>query len=369
MFKKKQSPLYHQVEEFVREKVVTKEYPPFSKIPSISQLLKQTGTSYCTVQAALAQLRREGLLESRIGDGTYVCGDSGALHCMGIYLHRPMDVVNVSFYRVLVDEITSQLAQEGVKVRVWMDERELNEQATILDGLDQAIRQREIQGLVVPLLFDKTLDWLPQVPVATAMMQAGVSLENTVGGADFYRPGLESLHAQGCRRVGVLTNAHFDLAPEEPGFDYGQAVHRTITETSLDLGLEVRDDWICGANPTAFRDLVRFGYDSFHALWAQSERPDGLLVFPDTVASGVILAMLELQLRVPEDLHLAIHANEELPLVCPYPATLLQLSIRRYAEELIQMVRQQLAGESVSAVSLPYTIVTASMATASNSAQ
>jgi GntR family transcriptional regulator len=60
------------VAESLRADIAAGKYAPGSKLPSESQLIKAFRVSQPTVRAAIAQLRSEGLVESRHGAGTFV---------------------------------------------------------------------------------------------------------------------------------------------------------------------------------------------------------------------------------------------------------------------------------------------------------
>ena len=67
------------------------------------------------------------------------------------------------------------------------------------------------------------------------------------------------------------------------------------------------------------RDQEQYGYEEFLKLWSLPEKPEGLIVFPDTVARRMLLALREKHVRVPEELKLVLHKNESLDLFCPLP--------------------------------------------------
>jgi DNA-binding LacI/PurR family transcriptional regulator len=92
-------------------------------------------------------------------------------------------------------------------------------------------------------------------------------------------------------------------------------------------------------------------------LWAQPERPDGLVVFPDSIASGAIHALLALGVKVPDDLRLVLHRNRGVPLLCPLPATFLEADPDEMAAVLVRQVRELHAGKQVRKVCLRHQVV------------
>jgi DNA-binding FadR family transcriptional regulator len=68
----RQTPLVVQVAEQFRELIASGDWPVGSRIPGEHQLAEQLGVSRGTVREALRALSVAGLLEPRVGDGTYV---------------------------------------------------------------------------------------------------------------------------------------------------------------------------------------------------------------------------------------------------------------------------------------------------------
>jgi len=68
----RQASLVAQVSEEFRGLIATGEWPVGGKIPGEHELTEQLGVSRATVREALRGLTNMGLLEPRVGDGTYV---------------------------------------------------------------------------------------------------------------------------------------------------------------------------------------------------------------------------------------------------------------------------------------------------------
>ena len=351
----KNKPLFRQVEDFIRANIVLGAYPAHGKMPSARELAAITGTSLCTVQAAFAKLCREGLLDSRVGRGTYVIGDKSKLTCAGLYLRRPLSRANASFYQVLSQELRRRLKEAGIEARVWSDERDMEKFSGPPGSLSKAMEKREIQGLIVPLASGPDLVWLQKTAVPSAVSTTDMALKNGVGGSfrQMLRLGLEELHRQGCRSVGAISSML--LHAEDPSsceLDF----YRAIADISGELGMEIHNDWI--RFPAEFTPhFVHFGHEQFHALWDLPKRPEGLLVYPDEVVPGVITAMLERRVNVPQDLKVAFHLNDLIPYVCPFEASFLCTKVGGIAESLIELVQSQLAGKKPEPVQILATLV------------
>lgn len=73
-------PKYLSLQAALRDSVIQGHLRPGTRLPAEDQLAQQVGVSLGTVQKAMAVLQRDGLLERRQGDGTYVSDPSFEEH-------------------------------------------------------------------------------------------------------------------------------------------------------------------------------------------------------------------------------------------------------------------------------------------------
>lgn len=66
------SPIYEQIENQIREQILTGRLQAGESIPSMRALAKMLRVSVITVQKAYENLKRDGLIESAVGRGTVV---------------------------------------------------------------------------------------------------------------------------------------------------------------------------------------------------------------------------------------------------------------------------------------------------------
>lgn len=67
-----QTPLYQQVEQFLRESILSGGLLPGSRLPSSRQLARDLGVNRLTIVNAYGLLEANGLIETRTGSGAYV---------------------------------------------------------------------------------------------------------------------------------------------------------------------------------------------------------------------------------------------------------------------------------------------------------
>lgn len=91
------------------------KYRPGDRLPSENQLCAQLGVSRVSVRAALARLQSLGLVESRQGEGTFVCRASGAAplrQMVPFAALTKLDRVNVMEFRRIVEVESAALAAD-----------------------------------------------------------------------------------------------------------------------------------------------------------------------------------------------------------------------------------------------------------------
>jgi GntR family transcriptional regulator len=70
-FVSKRIPLYYQLENLLRERIMSGAFGVGSRLPTENELIRQYGVSRITVRQALSALAEEGLIERRQGKGTF----------------------------------------------------------------------------------------------------------------------------------------------------------------------------------------------------------------------------------------------------------------------------------------------------------
>lgn len=355
--------MHRQVAERLRSQILTGAFAPGVVLPSIHRLAAQFGTSYFTVQTALTALDAEGFVESRRRVGTIVRHNAAVLTCAGLYCGGGMlDSHEFDFSRAIMQQIQTQLAAINVRTEIFLDSRPDEARAQPMPALARAVAEAEIQAVIVPRCDNRCLPWLSLLPVTSSFMTSD-KRPNRVryNPRDMLRLGLGSLLARGCRSVGLISciaKSHVhDTMPE----DYTQ-FYPGFAEVAAELGLRVRDAWILAPeNDDRPVEKEREGYDNFHALWRQAHHPEGLLVYPDVTARGVMTAALELGVQVPADVKMVFHRNTEVDWTCPLAVDWVESDTAAWAGALIDQIRRQKAGadEAAAEVVLPYRLVLA----------
>lgn len=73
------APIYAQIAEALRIRIVSGSMRPGEKLPPVRELALEAGVNPNTMQRALTELEREGLLYTQRTSGRFVTGDAGVL--------------------------------------------------------------------------------------------------------------------------------------------------------------------------------------------------------------------------------------------------------------------------------------------------
>lgn len=341
--------LRQQVRDGVRTAIVGGRLKSGDKLPSTHALAAQWGTRSANVHAALNTLVKEGWLVRKQGLGTVVSRKAKELHRVMIYSMEPADVDPVmSYERSVIHQLMLAYHRRGIEVEVFVDPRPREEQDEAPPQMVEAVSHHRIQAIVTAQTAPRNLEWLRKLPVVGAFI-TGQAVRNavTIDNRGFITASLRALARRGCRRAGFIV-ASLNLPGLVANGAVGAASQRAAyAAAAAAAGLKTRPDWIViPERELQAGEFEAFGHQAWRALRQASEQPDGLVVFSDVTARGVLLGIAEAGIRVPDDLRLALHRNAEVPYYCPFPATFVQLRTRRVAEALIDLIDRQYRGEA-----------------------
>lgn len=341
-------PVSKQVEDHIRSLILNGKLPEGTRLPSNTDLAKETGTSSFTVQTALARLCREGLLERKPKLGTFVSSNALRLTSVGFYFgggiwqHKEM-----GFTQNVYLEVRKRLEQSDTRCSLWVDDRPQESQFDIPKSLRRAIESREIQALVALSCNYVDLQWITRLPIPISCMSGDISVKQRIGTniGQCVLQGISELHKQGCTKVGFISCLTMKAADPAGGYGAG-GIYNVFLEAAREHGLKISNDWI--HIPDRYIDAKeQYGWETFHKIWSSPERPDGLLVWPDSAVRGVMSAVLAQGVSVPDELRLAVHINDKVPCPCPVPCTQIVSDESDLADGIIKMLHEQLRGQEV----------------------
>ena len=351
--------LRQRIRTELRRAIINGELKPGTPLPSTRTLAAKWDSQTANVHAALTTLVKEGLLTRQPGVGTVVRQREPHLERVALYsMSNPSSGPGSDdFERLVISEITSEYGRRGVAVEILIDPRAERDQGSALPSLATACDAGRIQAVLAARIAPGNLAWLQKLPVLTASTSAH-AVRNAVrmDFESFFSESLRSLREQGCRTVGFIHPCGESFPHYGPPAGGAETLSRAFAARAAGAGLRTSPRWIRTRQGCQGAGFEEFGHDAFRKLWTLKERPEGLVVYTDVVARGVLFGVMESGVDVPGSLRLALHRNTELPYYCPVESSFVEMRGRDIAHALISLVELQLRGGKAANVKVPFTL-------------
>jgi DNA-binding transcriptional regulator YhcF (GntR family) len=346
---KRSKVVWRQVADQVRKKILSKQLVPGTKLPSTAEMASQIGTDVPTLHRALTELVCEGLITRTPRIGTHVAEWEKGLLRLGVYHSRNIFARGGTIaHRVLEAEVQKAASALKISVQVWTDPRPAAKQGLAFPAVDYAARERIIQALISTDGDETHRKWLRKLPVPVSTIAEGPANLLSFDLPHFFEAAAQALAKQGCRSAAFV-------GP----FERKSQVADHFRAACEKAGLATRPEWIEGSADfqTAGHAQDALAYQSFKRLWRQKERPAGLVVYPDVFSPGIVMAILEERVRVPQELKVAMHRHAEIKFFCPFEATFVTSSLAEAARAMINQLDTILKGREPKRVLLQHELV------------
>lgn len=94
---KSKAPLYRMIADTIKDQIAAGQYKPGEKIPAIRALTRSLGVNKATVHKAFEYLKREGVIDNRVGSGSYVRFPD-KIHAPNHFFDFRTDYLNEQFF-------------------------------------------------------------------------------------------------------------------------------------------------------------------------------------------------------------------------------------------------------------------------------
>ena len=110
-------PIYTQLLEQIRMLIISGVYPTGSRLPSVRDLAAEAAVNPNTMQKALSELERSGLIYSQRTSGRYITEDAGMIQTLKEYIAKEKikDLLKALEQLGFEPEETTILLQETIK--------------------------------------------------------------------------------------------------------------------------------------------------------------------------------------------------------------------------------------------------------------
>lgn len=158
----------------------------------------------------------------------------------------------------------------------------------------------------------------------------GVVIDN-IGGA---YEGVKHLISQGYKRIGIITGPLEITTARERLEGYKKA----LVESNIEVDERLIENG---------RYTQTGGYEAFLNLMRKEEKPDAVFVCNNVMTTGVLLAIKELRLRVPEDIGIVGFDDLEWASLCDPPITTISQPIYSIGATAAQLLLKRLKERSI----------------------
>jgi DNA-binding LacI/PurR family transcriptional regulator len=337
-------PLHCQIADRLRAEILGSGKPG-DRLDAESRMAQRFGVSTRTIREALSALAQDGLLERRHGSGTYVAARNESQH---IALWYGIDCVwpRSTYGQRVLGQLHSLLVARGARVKTYtvcIAPEGFSSDEGYKELLDDLSKHRVgAIGIVQGTFGIEALDLARRT--AVPLVWNTIHTPDTYGvGEDSHRlirDGTRYLLEHGCRRIAWL-----QWMDARDHSDQQSKAIELFSGLMDESGATFRREWIRGhlhpSQPGA-------GYEEFREIWTcANEKPDGLLVTDDVLFQDVATAILELGVRVPQQLRVVAHANKGM-VTCPFfPAARMECDPEARARVTAELLWKLARRESV----------------------
>jgi len=288
--------------EHFRSKIVAGELPPGTQLQSRPKMARDLGACKATLQDALDELKRDGFIESRPNEGTFVSEKPPHLSRIGFVLEPDPG----SLWRAFMDALERGTRGEAEKLggyRLASYENVTQHCDTLqYQNLLSDIKAHRVAGLIfrgdvrgwgvteTPFML---LPGIPRVVLGADPPDIPGAVRIDRDYCDFFDRALDYLQPRGRRRIALITN-----------FSVPKPIMERFEAALSARGMKTKFPWIhhaIGEEARAVTELLM--------LLPAAERPDGVLVMSENLAEQISAGMLASHVQVGSDLDIVAHFN------------------------------------------------------------
>lgn len=320
---------YQRILVHLEEDILSGKYKAGQKLPSEATLIRQFQTSRITVGRAIHELGSKGLIERRVGSGTYVRAEKTAGLLFGLLIP---DLGETEIFEPICQGMASA-PQAAAHALLWATATPRS--ATKEEQAWQLCRQyilRHVSGV-----FFAPLELTPQsedtnLRILAALESAGIPVvlldrevlpyprrgKHDLIGIDNHRAGFmitEHLLQLGCRRIGFLSF---------PGSASTVAIRISGFREALSVsGTESEAEFVQRLDPSQEPEVRRM---------VESIRPDAIVCANDRTAGTLMHSLIALGYRIPDDIRIAGFDDVKYARLLPIPLTTIHQPCRNIGE-------------------------------------
>ena len=333
---------YLVVADTLKREILNGKYESHERFPSEEALARRFGASRPTVERALRELKRDGLLESRSGSGSYLTfaarNAAGALGVIAPDYHR------IDFFTDLCDGIASAARNAGYDTLLGdVSAPEARDRGRWALDIANAYASRRTAGVLL-----EPVDLIPGSHEATKKVLDVLAARNipvVLIDRDYLPPparspydlvGIDNMQAgyrlakhlidAGARNIRFLTQP-----------DYASTIRARIqgvAQAAIDAGLVWKNDFIIETSPASIA--------AFRRLMRGKGRPDAFVCRNDPLAAQLLQTLGALGFKVPDEVRVAGFDDAKIAKLLNPPLTTIRQPVKLLAETAVESLLQRI---------------------------
>ncbi len=317
-------------------------------LPGDRELSRQFNVSTITIWKSMQALVEEGVVERRPRSGTYMCDRRDKLPVAlvtGINILHPN---TAQFWPRITGALRDKLRERHITQELFIGHSvpgEFRSQHDLPEEFLQAVEKQALRAVILVNVFPDP-QWLDKLEAAKIPV---------IGYGGLYRYGVDSsretiirravrqLYAQGRRRFAIITQKPFLY--NSKGFC--QNTLDIFCNAVKEVGLETRPEWI---GLTDHPGSYGAGWEETREIWIANpkERPDALFITDEALFANVSVALLEMRVDVPRELHVVTQMNYDSRKRLPFPVSRYEVNFNTIAEAMTDLTQKLVTGNECS---------------------
>lgn len=337
--------------DHVQTLIANGQYGSDGRLPTEEQLRRQFDTSRSTVVKAMKELEHHGIIRRRAGAGSFVIQTNKSKCLFAAILIAGLG--DIDFFSPIGAQIANASQKHNISL-IWGTAGPTTEISTRsdMDAVCHRLKEQRVSGVFfAPDQFaaDSTYNDNPNLYLAQKLSDSGIAvvlidrdLTRYPTRSMFDFVGIDNVNAafqqtkhlfdQGCRRIFHVTRPGALTTKEARLAGYRTALHQ--------LGLAETERIYTGNVE-----------DPLFVQKTLEEEPDGIVCFNDPVASRYLLSLLDLGVKVPEQVKVIGLDDLEYTQFLPVPLTTLRQPRREIGEIAVETLVRRLNNKSLPASS------------------
>ncbi len=328
-------PLQIQIADHLARRIISGELPDGARLPSTLELAEIYHVTPVTIHKSLRHLVERQLIERMPRRGTFVRSRE-RVNVIGLAFGKNPFLHQSLLYSQLLDQFQRQTPERDLNLKVYFD---FQSGSRALFDLEQDLARGEVKAVVASNRSPRLTRFLDDHPGLTWLEPVSLDQRGTVS------RGVQYLIERGYRKILVVS-----MLPKELDYEDFRGYFRDEQQGAAEAA----------AGSGAAVEVVRWGqtdtdgYEMGKALFAdRARRPDAVLVNHDVVCRGLLLALMELGLKIPRDIALLTHMNHGCEFATPVPLSVLEVNPARMVSLCLDTLCAALAAGTSGHVVIP----------------